>query len=90
MASNQTQEILPRVKEVISGIADIPTDKIGNAHDLREEIGLDSLEMIELLCRIERIFGTEEQPVEFSDQAWREVRTPSDIADFCSKNITYA
>ncbi len=57
-------DIADRVKKLISGFAGVDPAKTGDATTLKDDLGLDSLHLIELAMDLEAEFGIEIEGVE--------------------------
>ncbi len=67
---------LDTVKEVIAAYLDINVDTIGEQTELVEDLGLDSLESIELVMEIEEKMG-----LELADDDMDGIKTVGQLAD---------
>ena len=68
---------------ILAGMAKVPADSIDLDDDLREDVGLDSLQSMELLSRISEKW---EVDVEMEDMI--EVKTVGHVVDFMSRLAT--
>ena len=69
-------DISEQIKEIILDIADIPSQKYMDSAKLREDLGMDSLDMVELIMVCEKDFY-----VNLPDKEWKLVETPRQLAD---------
>ncbi len=67
---------LDTVKEVIAAYLDIDVDTIGEQTELVEDLGLDSLDSIELVMEIEEKMG-----LELADDDMDGIKTVGQLAD---------
>lgn len=71
-------EIEKRVKEVISRLMGIKEDKIFNSEKLIEDLGANSLDLVELIMALEEKFA-----IEVPDEAWDDVNgTVQQVIDY--------
>ncbi len=68
------------LKQTLSKLAETPVEKISLEDDLREDIGLDSLQSMELLSRISERWDVD---VEMEDMI--DVKTVRDIVSFMTR-----
>ena len=66
---------LRTVKSAVARHLDLPTDTVRTDHDLRDELGLDALDLVLILTRVE-----EEMRVDVSLPVLDHVRTVADLA----------
>ncbi|HKI87101.1 MAG TPA: phosphopantetheine-binding protein [Thermoanaerobaculia bacterium] len=69
------QEITTRIREVVAKITSIPIDRIGEDVDFRDDLGIDSLSMLEIGVDVDFEFGLH---VEDLDQLLPKIRTLAD------------
>ena len=74
-------ELLERVKEVVQQFAD-PSRKVGHDTALVKDLGLESIQIIEMLCEIEDAFDLVIGESELSD-----VVTVADLTAVVEKNL---
>ena len=77
------EEFTRDLRSVLSRMADVPEGGISLDDDLREDIGLDSLQSMELLSRISERW---EVDVEMEDMI--DVKTVGNVVDFMSRLAT--
>lgn len=70
-------DIEKKVKEALVGKFDIAIEKIKPNALLREDLGIDSFEAIELIFEVEDKFG-----IDIPDQAMADVKTVQGIIDY--------
>jgi acyl carrier protein len=68
------------LKQTLSKLAEVPPEKIALDDDLREDVGLDSLQSMELLSRISEKW---EVDVEMEDMI--DVKTVRDVVNFMTR-----
>jgi acyl carrier protein len=69
-------EVLKQVLQILSGYANMPVEEIRETHLLFEDLGLDSLDLVECSMEIEEEFG-----VSVPDELVEQVKTVGDVAD---------
>ena len=67
-------EITTQIKEIILDLADIPAQRYVESAHLREDLGLDSLDMVELIMICEKNFY-----VNLPDREWKTIETPHQL-----------
>lgn len=72
---------IDKVKEIIANQLSTTVDKIGDTTNIAEELGADSLDLVEILMSLEDEFG-----ISIPDEAIPEIKTIKDIVDFIDKN----
>jgi acyl carrier protein len=70
------EQVLEQVKQIVAEFAVMPPTEIRETHLLLEELGLDSLDLVECSMEVEEEFG-----VSVSDQMVEQVKTVGDIVD---------
>ena len=71
-----------RVARTISDQLQIPIKEISMPRDLVDDLGADSLDMIEMCTSIEIEFD-----VQIADENWQKVRTVADVIQLVSVNM---
>ncbi len=66
--------VLEKVKEIIAGQLNLPVERVNPSSRLVEDLGADSLDMVELLMAFEDEFSTT-----ISDEMAVNIKTVSDI-----------
>ena len=72
---------IDKVKKLLAGQLGIAEDKINENSRLVEDLGADSLDMIEMLMSLEENFG-----LSVSDEEAVNLKTVKDIVDYIDKN----
>jgi acyl carrier protein len=75
-AAPSRPEVLEQVSQILSEFANLPAEEIRETHLLFEDLGLDSLDLVECSMEIEEEFG-----VSVSDELVEQVKTVGDVAD---------
>lgn len=71
---------IDKVKELLAAQLNIPQDKINDDSKLVEDLGADSLDMVEMLMTLEDEFG-----ISISDEDALKLKTVSDIVAYIEK-----
>ena len=74
-------EMKEKVTEIIANQLSIAADKIKGDTNIAEELGADSLDLVEILMSLEDEFG-----ISIPDEAIPEIKTINDIVDFIKNN----
>lgn len=70
-----------KVKEIIANQLSVALDKIKDDTNIAEELGADSLDLVEILMSLEDEFG-----VSIPDEAIPTIKTINDIVKFIEEN----
>lgn len=73
--------VLDKVKSILASQLDIEENKITAATDIAEDLGADSLDVVELMMSIEEEFG-----IEIADEDARSFKTVSDVVSYIEAN----
>ena len=73
----ENKNLTDKVKEIIAKQLSVKVDAIQNTTNIAEELGADSLDLVEILMSLEDEFG-----VSIPDEAIPEIKTIKDIVDF--------
>ncbi|MCQ2514103.1 MAG: acyl carrier protein [Ruminococcus sp.] len=73
--------VLEKVKSILSEQFDVEEDKITAETDLQEDLGADSLDVVDLLMSIEDEFD-----VEVPDEEIENIKTVGSLVDYIEKN----
>jgi acyl carrier protein len=74
------QEIFDGFAETIEEFVGVPTDEVTGEEDLAEDLGIDSLTMIEVVVSVRDKFG-----VEIPDADLRLLRTVQDVVSYVQR-----
>ena len=77
-----TEEIYQKTKQILLEDFEIEADKIAPEAHLREDIGIDSLDFVDIVIAIEREFGFKPTTEQLKQQA-----TLGDLCAFIRSNI---
>ncbi len=73
--------VLEKVKSILAEQFDVEEDKITADTDLQEDLGADSLDVVDLLMSIE-----DEFEVEVPDEEIENIKTVGSLVDYIEKN----
>jgi acyl carrier protein len=71
-----------KVREILAAQLDIDADKITSTTDIAEDLGADSLDVVELMMSVE-----EEFEITIDEDAVRGFRTIADVAGYIDDNL---
>lgn len=74
------EELFNKVSSIISEQLGVDKDKVKIDSDLTEELGMDSLDSVELVMALEEAYG-----IEIPDEDAEKIRKVSDILDYLAK-----
>ncbi len=81
--------ILDRVKEITADKLSVDEDEITAESSFTEDLDADSLDVVELIMAFEEEFGTDDNPVEISDDDAEAIQTVQDAVDYLeSKGVS--
>ena len=72
---------IDKVKDIISKQLSVKPEEIKNDSNIAEELGADSLDLVEILMSLEDEFG-----ISIPDEAIPEIKTINDVVAFIEKN----
>ena len=72
---------IDKVKKIIAGQLSVAVEKITDTTNIAEDLGADSLDLVEILMSLEDEFG-----VSIPDEAIPEIKTINDVVAFIDKN----
>lgn len=72
---------IEKVTEIIANQLSVEKGKITETTNIAEDLGADSLDLVEILMSLEDEFG-----VSIPDEAIPEIKTIKDVVDFIEKN----
>ena len=75
-------EIEEKVKSILIDDMEIDEDKVYNEANLKDDMGIDSLDYIDIVVIVDKIFGFKIKPEEMSN-----VKTFSEFCDYIEKKI---
>lgn len=74
--------VFERVRDITADKLSVDTDEITAESSFAEDLDADSLDVVELVMALEEEFGTDDQPLEISDEEAENIRTVQDAIDF--------
>lgn len=77
--------VFDRVKHVIAGVLAITEKSIVPEASLVEDLGADSLDLVNLTFALEEEFSSMGKNLKFPEEAMEEIRTVQQIIDFLAK-----
>lgn len=69
--------MLEKVKEILAQQLDVEVEEIKDNSDIQEDLGADSLDVMDIMTEIEDAFD-----IEVEDEAIEDLRTPAKIAKY--------
>ena len=72
---------IEKVTEIIANQLSVEKEKIKETTNIAEDLGADSLDLVEILMSLEDEFG-----VSIPDEAIPEIKTIKDVVEFIDKN----
>ena len=81
--------VFERVRDIAVDKLSVDPDDVKTESSFTEDLDADSLDVVELVMALEEEFGTEDQPLEISDEEAESIRTVQDAINFLNaKGIT--
>ena len=77
----ENKEMTAKVTEIIANQLSVPAEKVKGNTNIAEELGADSLDLVEILMSLEDEFG-----ISIPDEAIPNIKTINDIVDFIQNN----
>ena len=74
---------IDKVKEIIATQLSVNVEKVTEKTNIAEELGADSLDLVEILMSLEDEFG-----ISTPDEVIPQIKTVKDIADFIDANAS--
>lgn len=71
-----------RLKQAVAEIAGMPVEKVQSLHSFVDDLGLDSLDRVEVVMKIEEEFG-----IEVSDDDAERLQTVADAVRYVEKAL---
>ena len=78
----QVEEIRTKIKEVISSVANIPVEEIGDSQSYVKDLGLDSLSLLEIGVDVDYEFK-----LGLPEEAWQDIDTVESAVALVSQAI---
>lgn len=76
-------DIFPRVKSVIFELLGVNWEDITPNAKLEEDLGVDSLDSVEMCMMLEEEFG-----VDIPEEQFERLRTPGEIAEYLERHVS--
>ncbi len=71
------EEILTKLRAIVSEQLDVPEDKVTEDARFQEDLGADSLDVVELVMKLEDTFG-----IEIPEEDAEKIQTVKDAVDY--------
>jgi acyl carrier protein len=78
--------VLDRVREIAADKLSTNLEDIKPESSFTEDLEADSLDVVELIMAIEEEFGSDEEPLEISDEAAEKILTVNDAVNYLKEN----
>ena len=80
--------VFERIRDITADKLSIEMDEIKQESSFADDLNADSLDVVELIMALEEEFGSEDEPLEISDEEAENLRTLNDVIGFLeSKGI---
>lgn len=76
--------VLDRVRDIAADKLSWDASDISEGSSFTEDLNADSLDVVELIMAIEEEFGTDDQPLEISDEDAENIKTVQDAVTYLS------
>lgn len=74
--------VLDRVREITAEKLSVELDEVKADSSFTEDLNADSLDVVELIMAIEEEFGTDDAPLEISDEDAEGIKTVNDAVAY--------
>ena len=78
--------VLDKVREIAADKLSVNIDDISGESAFTEDLDADSLDIVELIMAIEEEFGSDDNPLEISDEDAEKILTVNDAVKYLSDN----
>ena len=78
--------VLDRVREIAADKLSTNLESIKPESSFTEDLDADSLDVVELIMAIEEEFGSDEEPLEISDEDAEKILTVDDAVNYLKEN----
>tara|TARA_Y100000815_G_C13196569_1_gene445090 strand:- start:365 stop:622 length:258 start_codon:yes stop_codon:yes gene_type:complete len=78
--------VLDRVREIAADKLSTNLESIKPESSFTEDLEADSLDVVELIMAIEEEFGSDEEPLEISDEDAEKILTVNDAVNYLKEN----
>lgn len=79
----ERKEIEEKVRNFLINDLEIDEEKISDDAKLKDDLGIDSLDLVDIVVIVEKNFGFKIRPEEMKD-----VKTLKDFCDYIEKNVS--
>ena len=76
--------VLDRVRDIAADKLSVDTSEVSAESSFTEDLNADSLDVVELIMAIEEEFGSDDQPLEISDEDAEKIQTVQDAVKYLS------
>ena len=74
--------VLDRVRDIAADKLSVDTSEVSAESSFTEDLNADSLDVVELIMAIEEEFGSDDQPLEISDEDAEGIKTVQDAVKY--------
>lgn len=74
--------VLDRVREIAADKLSVDIDEVKSESSFTEDLNADSLDVVELIMAIEEEFGSDDAPLEISDEDAEGIKTVKDAVEY--------
>ena len=74
--------VLDRVRDIAVDKLSVDASDVSSESSFTEDLNADSLDVVELIMAIEEEFGSDDQPLEISDEDAEEIKTVQDAVKY--------
>lgn len=78
--------VFERVSEITCDKLSVDSDEVTAESSFTEDLNADSLDVVELIMAIEEEFGSDNSPLEISDEDAENIKTVQDTVDYLKAN----
>ena len=76
--------VLDRVRDIAADKLSVDASEVSAESSFTEDLDADSLDVVELIMAIEEEFGSDDQPLEISDEDAEGIKTVQDAVKYLS------
>jgi len=76
--------VLDRVRDIAADKLSVDASEVSAESSFTEDLNADSLDVVELIMAIEEEFGSDDQPLEISDEDAEGIKTVQDTVKYLS------
>jgi acyl carrier protein len=77
--------VLDRVRDIAADKLSVDASDVSAGSSFTEDLNADSLDVVELIMAIEEEFGSDDQPLEISDEDAEGIKTVQDAVKYLSE-----